>query len=293
MSKVFFGIDGGASSAKWCVINESGDKISEGKSGPIDGHIYRDESKERLSLLLREIRNSTSSEIVAGHVGLTGAPESPGDQVGLKTLFSEVLGVSRLTIENDVYLGYRAAFGKEFGLFLYAGTGSILVYRSNDGEINRIGGWGYLLGDEGAGYWIGRESIRETLRGMEEGRRSVLSAFVFEVSGGASWDKIKRFVYSTSREKIAGLANPILKAAEAGDEDAKEIATQAGLELAGLVKRAEKVLNRNDYPITFSGGIASASPIVKKAIEQEIGREISLFSGDTAFAAAKLARSDN
>jgi N-acetylglucosamine kinase-like BadF-type ATPase len=84
-----------------------------------------------------------------------------------------------------------------------------------------------------------------------------------------------------------------LKAAEAGDEDAKEIATQAGLELSGLVKRAEKVLNRNDYQITFSGGIASASPIVKKAIEQEIGREISLFSGDTAFTAAKLARSDN
>jgi hypothetical protein len=52
-------------------------------------------------------------------------------------------------------------------------------------------------------------------------------------------------------------------------------------------------LNRNDYQITFSGGIASASPIVKKAIEQEIGREISLFSGDTAFTAAKLARSDN
>ena len=128
---------------------------------------------------------------------------------------------------------------------------------------------------------------------MEEGRRSALSAFVFEASGGASWDKIKRFVYSTSREKIAGLANPILKAAEAGDEDAKKIAVQAGLELAGLVKRAEKVLNRNDYPITFSGGIASASPIVKKVIEQEVGREISLFSGDTAFTAAKLARSDN
>ncbi|MFM8383665.1 MAG: hypothetical protein ACKN96_01580, partial [Actinomycetota bacterium] len=91
MSKVFLGIDGGASSAKWCVISESGEKISEGKSGPIDGHIYRDESRERLSLLLREIRSSTSSEIVAAYVGLTGAPESPGDQVGLKTLFGEAL----------------------------------------------------------------------------------------------------------------------------------------------------------------------------------------------------------
>lgn len=292
MSKVFLGIDGGASSAKWCVVNESGEKISEGKSGPIDGHIYRDESKERLSHLLKEIRRSFASEFAAVHVGLTGAPESPGDQVGLKTLFGEALGVSRLTIENDVYLGYRAAFGSEFGLFLYAGTGSILVYRSNDGEINRIGGWGYLLGDEGAGYWIGREAIRQTLSAMEEGGKSSLSAIVSDLAGGASWDKIKRFVYSTSREKVAGLAHPVLRAAESGSEEAREIAVKAGLELAGLVKRVERVLNKNNYPITFSGGIASASSIMKKVIEQEVGRDVSLFAGDTAFTAANLARSD-
>lgn len=291
MSKVFLGIDGGASSAKWCLVNESGQMISEGISGPIDGHIYREESRERLLLFLREIRESVSSEIAAAHIGLTGSPENSEDQIELKNCFKEILGVSRLMIENDVFLGYRTAFGDQFGLFLYAGTGSILVYRETNGRLNRFGGWGYLLGDEGAGYWIGREAIRETLRAMEEGRKSPLSDFVMEFSGGHNWDKIKRFVYSTSRENIARLAKPVLQAAETGNEEAKQVIVKAGLELSGLIKRAKKVLDIESHPIVFSGGIANASTILKEVIEREIGQEVKIFSGDTALTAAKAAKS--
>lgn len=292
MSQFFLGLDGGASSSKWCVINVFGEKIFEGKSGPVDGHIYREESKVRLAKLLREIRNIVPYEISAAHVGLTGSPESFEDQIELKDCFKEFLGVSRLTIENDVYLGYRTAFGDEFGLFLYAGTGSILVYRETNGKLNRIGGWGYLLGDEGAGYWIGREAIRETLRSMEEGRTSSLSDLIMEASGGDSWDKIKRFVYSTSRENIASLAKPVLQVAESGSEEAKQVVVRAGLELSGLIKRAQKVLGDDSYPIAFSGGIATASSILKAVIEREVGQEVRILSGDTALTAALVAKSE-
>lgn len=290
MSQFFLGLDGGASSSKWCVINVFGKKIFEGKSGPVDGHIYREESKVRLAKLLKEIRNTVPYEISAAHIGLTGSPESFEDQIELKDCFKEFLGVSRLTIENDVYLGYRTAFGDEFGLFLYAGTGSILVYRETNGKLNRIGGWGYLLGDEGAGYWIGREAIRETLRAMEEGRRSSLSDLIMEASGGDSWDKIKRFVYSTSRENIASLAKPVLQVAESGSEEAKQVVVRAGLELSGLIKRAQKVLDEDSYPIAFSGGIATDSSILKAVIEREVGQEVRILSGDTALTAALVAK---
>lgn len=292
MSQFFLGLDGGASSSKWCVINVFGEKIFEGKSGPVDGHIYREVSKVRLAKLLKEIRNTVPYEISAAHVGLTGSPESFEDQIELKDCFKEFLGVSRLTIENDVYLGYRTAFGDEFGLFLYAGTGSILVYRETNGKLNRIGGWGYLLGDEGAGYWIGREAIRETLRAMEEGRRSSLSDLIMEASGGDSWDKIKRFVYSTSRENIASLAKPVLQVAESGSEEAKQVVVRAGLELSGLIKRAQKVLDEDSYPIAFSGGIATDSSILKAVIEREVGQEVRILSGDTALTAALVAKSE-
>jgi N-acetylglucosamine kinase-like BadF-type ATPase len=34
------------------------------------------------------------------------------------------------------------------------------MYIDDEAGPVRAGGWGYLLGDEGAAFWIGRESIR-------------------------------------------------------------------------------------------------------------------------------------
>jgi N-acetylglucosamine kinase-like BadF-type ATPase len=44
-----------------------------------------------------------------------------------------------------------------------AGTGSISLARAADGRAGRAGGWGYLLGDEGGGFWLGREAIAALL----------------------------------------------------------------------------------------------------------------------------------
>ena len=41
MTKQWIGVDAGASSTKWAIIDESGDLVLEGKSGPVDGHIYK------------------------------------------------------------------------------------------------------------------------------------------------------------------------------------------------------------------------------------------------------------
>ena len=127
---------------------------------------------------------------------------------------------------------------------------------------------------------------------MEEGRRSSLSDLIMEASGGDSWDKIKRFVYSTSRENIASLAKPVLQVAESGSEEAKQVVVRAGLELSGLIKRAQKVLDEDSYPIALSGGIATDSSILKAVIEREVGQEVRILSGDTALTAALVAKSE-
>ena len=42
----------------------------------------------------------------------------------------------------------------------YSGTGSIsYCYNKKTNELNRVGGWGYVLGDEGSGYDIGRQAL--------------------------------------------------------------------------------------------------------------------------------------
>lgn len=290
MSKTFLGVDGGASSGKWCLLDEAGTKLEENVGAPIDGHIYRVESRSRLTQFLTTVKSSIETQPSAAHIGLTGAPETLEAQREIRELFSFVFGEIPLVIENDVFLGYRAAFGDEAGIFLYAGTGSIVVYREASGSLKRVGGWGYLLGDEGGGYWIGREGIRKTLLALENNEQIELAKVIFEHAGGRDWDSIKRFVYSSSREQIASLALPILTLAEAGNKEAGEIANIAGVELAFLVKRTEKKLNSKGLRVIFSGGIASDFNLVTRALEVELGRTIESFSGDTAYQAALIAR---
>ncbi|KAI0767001.1 hypothetical protein C8Q74DRAFT_1203246 [Fomes fomentarius] len=59
-----------------------------------------------------------------------------------------------------------------------SGTGGIVVSfkQSPDGglqELGRVGGWGWILGDEGGGYHVGREAVRAIL--WEADRASILS----------------------------------------------------------------------------------------------------------------------
>src|SRR6185295_15070940 len=49
---------------------------------------------------------------------------------------------------------------KRCGVVLIAGTGSIAYGRNEEGEEDRAGGWGYLIGDEGSAVWCGLEALR-------------------------------------------------------------------------------------------------------------------------------------
>ena len=155
------GIDGGASATKWALRKEDGSFI-EGKSKPIDGHIYRESSRIQLSEVLTEINHSVDSDkVVAIYAGITGIGAESIEET--KAIFTTFFPGALVKIVIDMELGYRAHFNLGQGIFLYSGTGSIAVHMTIDNKTIRAGGWGYLLGDEGGGYWIGLQGIRHTV----------------------------------------------------------------------------------------------------------------------------------
>ena len=57
-----------------------------------------------------------------------------------------------------------------------AGTGAV-AGRIVGGELReRRDGWGWLLGDEGSGFWLGREAVRATLTRLQTGSGAARSA---------------------------------------------------------------------------------------------------------------------
>ena len=58
----------------------------------------------------------------------------------------------------------------DIGIAVICGTGSVAWGRNEAGHTARAGGWGYLLGDEGSGYWVAREAVRHALRLADRGQ---------------------------------------------------------------------------------------------------------------------------
>ena len=56
---------------------------------------------------------------------------------------------------NDAVTSYVGAIGFEPGAVVAAGTGVIALAGDRDGNFARSDGWGYILGDDGGGYYIG------------------------------------------------------------------------------------------------------------------------------------------
>lgn len=53
------------------------------------------------------------------------------------------------------------------GIVLISGTGSNSLLLNPNGTSERCGGWGHLLGDEGASYWIALRAIKSVIAQQE------------------------------------------------------------------------------------------------------------------------------
>ena len=72
-----------------------------------------------------------------------------------------------MAVGDDTDAALAGAFAGRPGIVVIAGTGSGAAGRDAAGRTVRVGGHGFLLGDEGGGYWIGREAVRAALRAAD------------------------------------------------------------------------------------------------------------------------------
>lgn len=153
----------------------------------------------------------------------------------------------RVVVLSDAEAAYLGAFGNQRGVLVIAGTGSIAITRSREGNWIRRGGLGPRLGDEGSGYWIGREYLKRA------GRRP----------------------RSRSISGIASLAPVVLAKAAAGDKVARCVVDEACEHLANLVEdTAQAARLKSPWEIAVAGGLMSNSPFRRRIVSHLAKRQI-------------------
>ena len=283
----FLGIDAGASATKWALIDENG-LITSGVREAMDGHLYREESKVRMEKVFKEIVHQIAGKSISKiYLGITGVVNDGSIQEFLRQTFN-----APATVVSDIELAYRANFSENRGILLYAGTGSVAYAIDERGVVQQTGGWGYLIGDEGGGYWIGREAIRNVLFGIES-KTSIengsLASLIMKEIKASDWNSVKAFVYSQERSAIAALSRIVNMAAESGDKDAFDILRKAAGHLAELVHRTDNNLFEKSLPVKFTGGISS-STLLYRELERVLPMRVAVSTVDIAQRAAELAR---
>ncbi len=273
------GLDGGGTQTRWALADAGGQLLGEGSIAPISGlQLASASGRERLLQTLQQLAAQLRPFGTPGalYAGITGLAE-PGSGRAMAGLMAQALGIApgRTTCCSDIELAHRAAFEPGEGYLLYAGTGSIAAFVDAQGQLQRAGGRGAILGDEGGGYWIAREALAAVWRAEDEApgrwQDSALARRLFERLGGSDWATSRAFVYGGERGAMGQLALAVAAAAQAGDSQALALLRRAGQELARLVLAL--VGRYGPRPVVASGRALLLHPALTESLQEQLVAE--------------------
>jgi glucosamine kinase len=129
----------------------------------------------QLGEVVVRVASATGQRIGAVSAGISGFSKAETDPDELRAL-GAAHGVSEVYLAHDSVTSYLGALGDERGVVVAAGTG-VVTLAVGATEVARIDGWGYLIGDAGSAYWLGRATLDAVMRAYDgRGPATALSA---------------------------------------------------------------------------------------------------------------------
>lgn len=268
------GIDGGGTRTTLALADEHGAEVARhaGPAGLVDPR-RPEHAAERLVQLVRELfaHAGVPGPAAALCAGLAGAGNAEEREVVHSVLASA--GVTeRVWICSDGETALHGALAGEPGILLVAGTGSIAYALGEDGRVERCGGWGMVVGDEGSGYALGRAALTAALRAVDgRGPETALRAAVLRTLGVDEPDAVPPWAGRAEKAEIAGLSRLVLQLAAADDPVAGKIVRAAA---EGLAEHASALLRRLEpwsgaVPVVLHGGVAG-DPVYRRFAGQAL-----------------------
>lgn len=262
----FLGVDGGGSKTNAVLSDLNGSVLRMAKAGACNAAVLsREQVARRLRELLAELlRDEDTAAVRGATLGLAGVGRQE-ERDKVRGIVSD-LGLRDANMLSDAELLYYAMHGDEVGILVAAGTGSVCVIRRPSGEFQQLGGWGYLLGDEGSGYDLGRRAIRQALVEAERGAEaSLLTRRLLEFFGGRHPRDLISQVYRAENPQnfVAGCAALTCDLALEGEPNARKLVETTARQLLDVARRASKRLeSAPPYRLGLAGSLLSqASPV--------------------------------
>jgi N-acetylglucosamine kinase-like BadF-type ATPase len=278
---IIIGVDGGATKTVALVAAPDGTLLGRGFAGSSNHQkIGIDAACAAIHAAIRAAFDAAGlpeTPPAAACLGLAGIDRAEDAELYRPWAAQHFAGAS-VALINDAELALAAGTPEGWGVGVICGTGAICTGRNQAGETARADGWGWLLGDDGSGFAIGREALRAVMRAYDgRGPATLLTETVLaHWRLGGPEDLMQRvYIEEASTADVASLAAVVDRAAQAGDGVARAILQQAAEE---LVTTMETVARRLNFTGAVPCGLAG-SVIVKSAFMAGFVQEVALRRG--------------
>jgi len=279
---LLLGIDGGGSkTVAWLALRAGGEPpevIGRGTAGGSNpqaaGFPAALENLDRAVAAAFGAAAVTPRPVAAAVVGLAGCDRDE-DREALSRWAEDRRLARRFRVVHDAVPVLAAGTPEGWGVALISGTGSFAFGEDARGRSARAGGWGYLLGDEGSAYAIALAGLRAAAQAVD-GRApaTLLLPTILQHLDLKRPEQLIPAVYQPEpdRPAIAGLAQLVLKTAEAGDAAAAEIVGQAARDLAAMVAAVARKLDfaPRPFPLALAGSALLGSGMLQSGLMTEL-----------------------
>lgn len=273
------GIDAGGTKTVCLLANELGEVLAEARRGGANLQASGELEVEKvLHDVMADVLDPYDAVPSAICLGIAGV-DRPGDAAIVRAIMKRIGFKARVLVVNDALVALEAGAPGIPGVVVIAGTGSIAYGRNDRHEAARAGGWGYVLGDEGSGYWIGRAAIRAVLSEADRrGPETQLTGLLLEYFGVSRAQELIHEVYQATLKPsaISALAQCVNTAFQHGDPVAIGILRGSAdqLEASALSVARRLDLVGTDFPFVLAGGMFRAVPW----LHEELARRLPLAS---------------
>ncbi|MDR2505496.1 MAG: hypothetical protein LBD16_05250 [Oscillospiraceae bacterium] len=276
MTPYLIGIDGGGTNARLVAVDIAGSVLGNcrGKSTNIESN-PPEVVRENLRALFTEffVGSGCAPKLCKGVCLGTAGVDTQDTKETVEGLLTSLNLPFPSLVVNDAEIALAGQTEGKPGIILISGTGSIGLGVNAQGEVHRVGGYGYLVSDEGSSYWVAKEAIAASLRSFDRiGPDTRLLAMLENALKLPAFDKIIDFVYTTNKSDIARLAPLVPDAAAEGDEIAADIMKRASIHLCNMAAALAERLNMcgQPYPLVYSGGFLTNTPSLVEALRRDV-----------------------
>ncbi|MBP1948041.1 N-acetylglucosamine kinase [Virgibacillus litoralis] len=273
------GIDGGGTKTKAVIADMDGLIVAKTTAGPTNPNVMsREKLIQTLDTMMQDLKEQAPDvfdNISSVFAGISGVGNSKAKADLEYILKQKVSNSVTVCVEADtVNALYSGTYG-EPGIVQISGTGSITYGINQQMKHDRVGGWGYLFGDEGSGYDIGRQGIMAALKANDgRGEKTILLEMLctyFDVTH--PYDFIQRIYASPiPKSEISPISKLVFEAYKQNDLVAKDIMGNIVNELSSSIRTLYMKLFKPDEEarVVLCGGVFSDTEVLPRLLKAEL-----------------------